>query len=73
MKKKTTKRLPKAPHLVKLHVNKKKIVAVVPGGFVNELMTSPPIHKVEVVGPVTEHKNVGPWIQMWRDFCWYFK
>ncbi len=73
--KKTTRRkrtLPRAPLLVKLRVKRKKIIAIVPGGFVNALMDAP-VAKVEVVGPITAKAATGPWEQLWRDFVWYFK
>ncbi len=73
--KKITRRkgtLPRVPLLVKLHVKRKKVLAVVPGGFVNALMDAP-VAKVEVVGPITAKAATGPWEQLWRDFVWYFK
>lgn len=73
--KKITRRkrtLPRAPLLVKLHVKRKKVIAVVPGGFVNTLLDAP-VAKIEVIGPVTKKVVVGPWEQLWRDFSWYFK
>ena len=71
-----TRTMPLVPHVVKLHVDKKEIVAVMPGSYVNDLMKSPIppiIEKVEVVGPVTRKEHLGFWQQMWRDFSWYFK
>lgn len=71
-----TRTVPLVPHVVKLHVDKKEIVAVMPGSYVNDLMqspTTPIIERVEVVGPVTRKEHIGFWQQMWRDFSWYFK
>lgn len=66
---------PVVPHVVKLHVDKKEILAVMPGSYVNDLMKVPPpiVKKVEVVGPVTRKENLGYWEQLWKDFSWYFK
>jgi hypothetical protein len=55
------------PHHVRLHSEDKQYDAVMPGSYVNDLMKSPTIDRVEVVKPITKEEHIGWWEQLWQD------